>query len=91
MMSILYVDPNTEMCSRVRHMFEETGSISVYLAGSGEEAVTLSCHNRFDAIISDYHLPGLLKHMADEVAHLSIRIDIQDVRHTVPPVWISSD
>ena len=83
MMSILYVDPNTEMCSLVRHMFEETGSISVYLAGSGEEAVTLSCHNRFDAIISDYHLPGM------SGVDLLRRIWLQGIR--VPFIFFTHD
>jgi len=59
MTSILYVDTNTEMCHLVRHMFEVTGEILVYLAGSGEEAIISSCRNQLDAIISDYHLPGM--------------------------------
>ena len=59
MTSILYVDANTEMCHLVRHMFEETGEMVVYLAGSGEEAIISSCRNQHDAIISDNHLPGM--------------------------------
>ncbi|WP_321508360.1 response regulator [uncultured Methanoregula sp.] len=59
MTSILFVDTNTEMCHLVRHMFEETGEMLVYLAGSGEEAIISSCRNQLDAIISDYHLPGM--------------------------------
>ena len=43
MTSILYVDTNTEMCHLVRHMFEETGEMLVYRAGSGEEAIISSC------------------------------------------------
>lgn len=59
MISILYVDTRKEMCCLIRHIFEETGSIAVYLAGSGEEALASFCRNRFDVIVSDYHLPGM--------------------------------
>ncbi|MFA4877056.1 MAG: response regulator [Methanoregula sp.] len=59
MTSILYVDTNTEMCHLVRHMFEETGEMQVYVAGEGEKASISSCRNQFDTIISDYHLPDM--------------------------------
>jgi two-component SAPR family response regulator len=59
MTSILYIDTNTEMCHLVRHMFEETEEMLVYLAGSGEEAIISSCRNHLDAIIADYPLPGM--------------------------------
>jgi len=68
MTSILYVDADSEMCHLVRHVFEETGTMLVYLAGSGEEALTLPVRTRVDAIVSDFNLPGmdgirLLRHL----------------------------
>lgn len=83
MISILYIDANAEMCRLVRYMFEETGSIRVYLAGSGEEAIISSCHNRFDAIISDYNLPGI------SGVGLLKRLRLQGVR--VPFIFFTHD
>lgn len=59
MTSVLYVDANREMGHLVRRTFEETGALSVCLAGSGEEALSSSSRNRIDVIVSDYRLPGM--------------------------------
>jgi CheY-like chemotaxis protein len=47
------------MCTIVSRIFEETGNISVYPAGSGEEALEWSSCHHADVIVSEYDLPGI--------------------------------
>lgn len=59
MTCILYVDADGEMGQLLHRTFEETGAIRVYLAGSGEEALTSSTRTLADVIVSDFCLPGM--------------------------------
>jgi CheY-like chemotaxis protein len=59
MTSVMYVDADREIGRLVCRTFEETSTVSVYLAGSGEEALTSSSLPFADVIVSDYHLPGM--------------------------------
>jgi hypothetical protein len=56
---ILYVDASSEMCHIVCHIFEATGTMRVYLAHSGEEALASPALHQVDVIISDIPLPGM--------------------------------
>jgi CheY-like chemotaxis protein len=58
MITVLYVDADPKICPIISHIFEEY-SISVFPAGSGEDALTWLSRYSADVIVSEYNLPGI--------------------------------
>ena len=56
--TLLFVDDDKVICSIAKTYLEKKGSLSVQTARSAEEANNLMVHNFYDAIISDYDMPG---------------------------------
>ncbi len=66
--SVLYVDDEPALLEIGRLFLERTGDISVTPAPDAEEAIRLIGDRHFDAIVSDYQMPGMdgiafLKHL----------------------------
>ncbi|MCQ1537412.1 PAS domain S-box protein [Methanocalculus taiwanensis] len=66
--SLLFIDDEPALLEIGKIYLERTGDIAVTTAGGVEEAIRLIGDNRFDAIISDYQMPGMdgiafLKHL----------------------------
>jgi CheY-like chemotaxis protein len=59
MIIVLYVDADPKMYPIISHIFERTGNIVVFPAGSGEEALAWSSRHRADVIVSEVHLRGI--------------------------------
>ena len=71
MISILYVDDETMLLSLVKIYLERNGEFAVTIAPGAAEAKDLLTHQSFNAIISDYQMPGMdgiefLKHLKME-------------------------
>jgi CheY-like chemotaxis protein len=68
MISVLCVDDETVLLDITRVFLERTGEFSVVTSTSAKEAIGLLAGQSFDAIVSDYQMPGmdglaLLKHI----------------------------
>jgi CheY-like chemotaxis protein len=59
MITVLYVDTDPRMCPILSHIFEKYGRVSVFPAGSGEEALAWLSRYHADVIVSEYSLPGM--------------------------------
>jgi CheY-like chemotaxis protein len=59
MITILYVDTDPKMWTIISHIFEKYGTVSVFPAGSGEEALAWLSQYHADVIVSDITLPGM--------------------------------
>ncbi|OPX69174.1 MAG: response regulator of RpoS [Methanoregulaceae archaeon PtaB.Bin056] len=59
MISVLLVDDEVQFLEVTRMFLEKGRGIRVTTATSGEQALELLGHHRFDAIISDYAMPGM--------------------------------
>ena len=59
MFSLLYVDDEPALLDISRIFLERTGQFTVDTATSGPEALTLLGSKTYDAIISDYQMPGM--------------------------------
>ncbi|MDD1694898.1 MAG: response regulator [Methanoregula sp.] len=59
MITVLFVDTDPKICPVISHIFEKYGAVSVFPAGSGEEALVWLSRYHADVIVSDYHLPGM--------------------------------
>ena len=59
MISVLYVDDESGLLEVARVFLEETGEFSVTTSTSAKEALELLSTRSFDAIISDYQMPGM--------------------------------
>jgi CheY-like chemotaxis protein len=59
MITVLYVDTDPKMWTIISHIFEKYGTVSVFPAGSGEEALAWLSQYRADVIVSDINLPGM--------------------------------
>ena len=59
MISILYVDDDEAFCNLSKLFLEKTEDFSVTTVRSGREAVQIALSDRYDVIISDYHMPGM--------------------------------
>ncbi len=57
--SILYVDDEPDLLELCKLFLEESGDFSVSLEKTGESALSALKENKFDAIISDYQMPGM--------------------------------
>ncbi len=55
---LLIVDDDDELRDTLASRFERLG-LSVTAVGSGEEALALASHSRFDVALLDLHLPGM--------------------------------
>jgi PAS domain S-box-containing protein len=66
--SVLYVDDEPALLEIGKLFLERSGDITVTTAEGAKEAIQLSDEDRFDAIVSDYQMPGMngiafLKHL----------------------------
>jgi PAS domain S-box-containing protein len=59
MISVLYVDDEPNLLELFRIFFEQTGEFRVETAESGQEALAELEKQEYDAVISDYRLPGM--------------------------------
>ncbi|MCU0632720.1 MAG: response regulator [Methanolinea sp.] len=59
MISILLVDDEAQFLEVTRMFLEKGRGIRVTTATSGDQALEILMHHRFDAIISDYAMPGM--------------------------------
>jgi PAS domain S-box-containing protein len=59
MLSLLYIDDEPEFLEMVKAYLEEIGNFSVDTAQSGPEGLGLLEKQHYDAIISDYQMPGM--------------------------------
>jgi CheY-like chemotaxis protein len=59
MITVLYVDTDPKMWTIISHIFEKYGTVSVFPAGSGEEALGWLSQYYADVIVSDIDLPGM--------------------------------
>lgn len=71
MISLLYVDDEPELLNLCKRFLEKDGEFSVLTASSAEQGMETLSGSRFDAIISDYQMPGIdgiefLKHVRSE-------------------------
>lgn len=59
MISILYVDDDPLLLDIGKRFLERSGDISVMTINSGQQAIEIIDQKSFDAIISDYEMPGM--------------------------------
>ena len=59
MFSILYADDEPSMLEICRLFLEGTGEFAVTTVRSGQEALDELARHNFDAVISDYQMPGM--------------------------------
>lgn len=59
MITVLYVDADTDICSIISSFFEKYGFVSLYPAASGNEALAWLSRYRADVIVSKYSLPDM--------------------------------
>ncbi|MCK9631204.1 MAG: PAS domain S-box protein [Methanoregula sp.] len=59
MISLLYVDDERDLLEVAQVILEESGEFSVKTATSAKEALALPSISEYDAIISDYLMPGM--------------------------------
>ncbi|MFA4877659.1 MAG: PAS domain S-box protein [Methanoregula sp.] len=59
MISLLYVDDEPDLLDLGKIFLEGNGTFSVTRASSGEEGISLMAGQDFDAIVSDYQMPGM--------------------------------
>ncbi|MCK9630431.1 MAG: response regulator [Methanoregula sp.] len=59
MINVLYVDSDPKMWMIISHIFEKYCAVSIFPAGSGEEALGWLSQYHADVIVSDYILPGM--------------------------------
>jgi CheY-like chemotaxis protein len=59
MIVILYVDADPKMWKIISHIFEHYCAVSVFPAGSGEEALGWLSRYHADVIVSEYNLPAM--------------------------------
>jgi signal transduction histidine kinase len=59
MISVLLVDDDHDLLEVTKLHLERSGSISVDPCQSAQDALSALTKNKYDAIIADYHLPGM--------------------------------
>ncbi len=72
---VLFVDDEVALLPVAKEFLEDSGSLSVSVARSGEEALEFLQNNTVSAIIADYHMPGmsgieLLQHVREKYGQL---------------------
>jgi CheY-like chemotaxis protein len=60
MISILYVDDETDFADICRLYLDKTGDFFIDTSESAPDAIQKLMHTRYDVIISDYHMPGMV-------------------------------
>lgn len=58
-LSVLYVDDEPDLLALAKIFLERTGRFRLDTAGSGPEAQEKLITGRYDAILSDYQMPGM--------------------------------
>jgi CheY-like chemotaxis protein len=71
MSAILFVDDNEEILTLGKLFLERSGTMTVDIIPSATTAIGKLSRRKYDAIVSDYHMPGmdgieLLHHVRDE-------------------------
>ncbi|MEN6610456.1 MAG: PAS domain S-box protein [Methanoregulaceae archaeon] len=75
MSALLYVDDESNLLTIAKHFLEAAGEFTVVTSTSASEAIQLLQEQEFDAIISDYEMPGM-----DGIAFLKeVRSRFQDI------------
>ena len=59
MYSVLYVDDEPALLDLAKEFLEQTGQFVVRTTTSAADAISLLKEREYDAIISDYHMPGM--------------------------------
>ena len=59
MITVLYVDTDPKMWTIISHIFEKYCAVSIFPAGSGEEALAWLSQFHANVIVSDINLPGM--------------------------------
>ncbi len=59
MISILYVDDETDFADICRLYLDKSGDFFIDTSESAPDAIQKLMHTRYDVIISDYHMPGM--------------------------------
>jgi signal transduction histidine kinase len=58
-LKVLLIDPEPQLARLSQNNIERSGSISVQIAATGKEALTLVQGESFDAVVSDYDMPDM--------------------------------
>ena len=56
---ILYIDDEPDLLEIGKHFLEQSGQLSIDIITSAPAALTLLNSKMYDAIISDYQMPGM--------------------------------
>jgi DNA-binding NtrC family response regulator len=59
MITVLYVDADPDICSIISSFFAKYDLVSLFPAGSGEEALTWLSRYHADVVVSEYYLPDM--------------------------------
>ena len=59
MMSVLYIDDEPSLLDLCKHFLERTGEFSIETESSPQKALDTIRGSPYDAIISDYQMPGM--------------------------------
>lgn len=59
MFSVLYIDDEPDLLDIVKDYLEEIGEFSIDVALSADEGLVCLDQKTYDAVIADYHLPGM--------------------------------
>ncbi|PWR72320.1 ATP-binding response regulator [Methanospirillum lacunae] len=58
-LKVLLIDTDPELAQISKNNLEKTSPLSIITTGTGQEALTLSKENGFDAVVSDYDMPDM--------------------------------
>lgn len=78
-MKILVVDDMASMRNVMVHMLKSIGNFQTDEAACGKEAIRLLNDNKYDLLITDYHMPNingvqLLKYVRNKEAHAKLPV-----------------
>ena len=86
-LSVLVVDPNPNMRQIVRSMLRSAGIHHVVQAQDGKEALKMHRHRAFDAMITEWDMPGL----HGKRLIWTVRRDSSKDRHRIPILVLAAD